>query len=126
MSEAAYKALKSIPSFHGTSKDNVKDWCDRAEILFNALNVNELDRVSRIPIKLEENAFDWYRNNPGPYPNWMSFRAALEKAFPPPDRTPNRHLLAEQINQRKQGPEESVHDYYYALDKLCRDYDPNT
>ncbi|CAF5229628.1 unnamed protein product, partial [Rotaria magnacalcarata] len=47
-----------------------------------------------------------------------------ERAFPPPERTQNPHLLAEQINQRKQGSDESVHDYYYALDKLCREYDP--
>ncbi|CAF4954258.1 unnamed protein product, partial [Rotaria socialis] len=54
----------------------------------------------------------------------MVFRQTFERAFPPPERTQNPHLLAEQINQRKQGSDESVHDYYYALDKLCREYDP--
>ena len=54
----------------------------------------------------------------------MVFRQAIQSAFPPPERTQNRHLLAEQINQRRHGVDESVHDYYYALDRLCREYDP--
>jgi len=49
----------------------------------------------------------------------------LDRAFPPPQRTQNKHLLSEQINQRKQFIDESVHDYYYALDHLCRMYDQN-
>ncbi|CAF4985109.1 unnamed protein product, partial [Rotaria magnacalcarata] len=39
----------------------------------------------------------------------MVFRQTFERAFPPPERTQNPHLLAEQINQRKQGSDESVH-----------------
>ena len=71
---------------------------------------------------MEGDAFNWYRDNRGPYATWLTFRQALEQAFPPPERTQNRHLLAEQINQRKQGDDESVHDYYYSLYKLCREY----
>lgn len=123
--DATTKAFEIVKSFQGTSLDNSRDWCDRAEIIFNAFNVNDIDRLARIAIKLEGVAFDWYRTNPGPYPSWMVFREIFEKAFPPPARTPNRHLLAEQINQRKQRSDESVHDYYYSLDNLCRDYDPH-
>ena len=104
-------------------RDNSRDWCDRAEIVFTAFNVNDIDRLARIAIKLEDAAFNWYRDNQGPYMTWVQFRDAFQRAFPPPARTQNRHLLAEQINQRKQGADESVHDYYYALDKLCREYD---
>jgi hypothetical protein len=117
------RAIDSLKSFHGTSQDNSRDWCDRAEIIFNAYNVNDADRLARIGIKFEDAAFDWYRDNQGPYATWVLFRQAFERAFPAPERTQNKHLLAEQINQRKQGPDESVHDYYYALDKLCRQYD---
>jgi hypothetical protein len=113
-----------IKIFHGTSMDNSRDWCDRAEIIFNAFNMNDADRLNRIGIKLEDAAFDWYRDNQGPYATWMAFRQSFERAFPPPERTQNRHLLAEQINQRRQGVDESIHDYYYAVDKLCREYDP--
>lgn len=123
MVDEVTKAFKSIKSFHGTSQENTRDWCDRAEIIFQAYNVNDVNRLTRIAIKLEDSAFDWYRDNPGPYLTWVAFRLAFEKAFPPPQRTANRHLLAEQINQRRQGSDESVHDYYYALDKLCREYD---
>ncbi|CAM2726315.1 unnamed protein product [Rotaria socialis] len=124
MGDAINRAFDSIKSFHGTSQDNSRDWCDRAEIIFDAFNVNDADRLSRIGIKLEDAAFDWYRDNQRPYGTWMVFRQTFERAFPPPERTQNPHLLAEQINQRKQGSDESVHDYYYALDKLCREYDP--
>lgn len=124
MTDPITRAFDSIKIFHGTSQDNSRDWCDRAEIVFNAFNVNDADRLARIGIKLEDAAFDWYRDNQGPYATWLIFRQTFERAFPPPERTQNRHLLAEQINQRRQGPEESVHDYYYALDKLCREYDP--
>ncbi|CAF4354005.1 unnamed protein product, partial [Rotaria magnacalcarata] len=44
-------------------------------------------------------AFDWYRDNQRPYGTWMVFRQTFERAFPPPERTQNPHLLAEQINQ---------------------------
>ncbi len=123
MVDEVTKAFKSIKSFHGTSHENTRDWCDRAEIIFQAYNINDANRLARIAIKLEDSAFDWYRDNPGPYITWPAFRLAFEKAFPPPQRTANRHLLAEQINQRRQGSDESVHDYFYALDKLCREYD---
>ena len=119
------KAFDSIKPFSGTSTENSRDWCDRAEIIFNAFNVNDADRLARIGIKLDESAFDWYRDHRGPYATWNQFRQTLERTFPPPARTQNRHLLAEQINQRKQSNDESVHDYFYALDKLCREYDPH-
>jgi hypothetical protein len=125
MADPTTRAFDSIKSFHGTSQDNSRDWCDRAEIVLNAFNVNEADRLSRIGMKLEDDAFNWFRDNQGPYTTWAAFRHAFQRAFPPPERTQNRHLLAEQINQRKQGTDESIHDYYYALDKLCREYDPN-
>ena len=124
MADLTTRAFDSIKSFHGTSQDNSCDWCDRAEIAFNAFNVNDADRLSRIGMKLEDDAFNWYRDNQGPYLTWAAFRQSFQQAFPPPERTQNRHLLAEQINQRKQGIDESIHDYYYALDKLCREYDP--
>ncbi|CAF1523912.1 unnamed protein product, partial [Rotaria sordida] len=124
MADPVTRAFESIKSFHGTAQDNSRDWCDRAEIIFNALNINDGDRLARIAIKFEDTAFDWYRDNPGLYTTWLAFREAFQRAFPPPERTQNRHLLSEQINQRKQGPDESVHDYYYSLDKLCREYDP--
>jgi hypothetical protein len=124
MTDPITKAIESIKSFHGTAQDNSRDWCDRAEIVFTAFNVNDNDRLARIGLKLENDAFNWYRDNQGPYATWLVFRQALQRAFPPPERTQNRHLLAEQINQRKQGPDESVHDYYYSLDKLCREYNP--
>ncbi|CAF1478973.1 unnamed protein product, partial [Adineta steineri] len=124
MNDPITKAFDGIKAFHGTAQDSSRDWCDRAEIIFNAYNINDVNRLSRIGIKLEDAAFDWYRDNQGPYVTWNGFRQALEYAFPAPARTQNRHLLAEQINQRKQGPDESIHDYYYALDKLCREYDP--
>lgn len=125
MTDLTTRAFDSIKSFHGTSQDNSCDWCDRAEIVFTAFNINDADRLSRVGMKLEDDAFNWYRDNQGPYLTWAAFRQAFQQAFPPPDRTQNRHLLAEQINQRKQGMDESIHDYYYALDKLCREYDPH-
>ena len=118
------KAFESIKPFHGLSTDNSRDWCDRAEIIFDAFHLTDADRLSRIGIKLEDTAFNWFRAIPQRFTTWILFRQSFEKAFPPPERTPNLHLLAEQINLRKQGTEESVHDYYYALDKLCREYDP--
>ncbi|CAM4869106.1 unnamed protein product [Rotaria socialis] len=124
MAEPINRAFDSITSFRGSSQDNSRDWCDRAEIIFAAYNINDADRLTRIGIKLEDAAFNWYRDNKGPYATWMAFRQVFQRAFPPPERTQNPHLLAEQINQRKQGSDESVHDYYYALDKLCREYDP--
>ncbi|CAF1479394.1 unnamed protein product [Rotaria sp. Silwood1] len=124
MTDALTRAFENIKSFHGSSQDNSRDWCDRTEIIFNAFNINDADRLARIGIKLEDAAFDWYRDNQGPYATWITFRQKLQQAFPPPERTQNPHLLAEQINQRKQESDESVHDYYYALDKLCREYDP--
>ncbi|CAF1315520.1 unnamed protein product [Rotaria sp. Silwood1] len=124
MVDPTTRAFESIKTFHGTPQDNSRDWCDRAEIVFTAFNINDVDRLARIGIKLEDNAFDCYRDNQGPYATWIAFLQAFERAFPPPERTQNRHLLAEQINQRKQSTDESVHDYYYVLDKLCREYDP--
>ena len=124
MTDLTSKAFESIKSFSGSAQENARDWCDRAEIIFNAFNIEDNERLARIAIKFEDSAFDWYRDNQGPYPSWAQFRLAFERTFPPPARTQNLHLLAEQINQRKQTADESVHDYFYALDKLCREYDP--
>ena len=124
MTDPISRTFDSIRPFRGNAQDNSRDWCDRAEIIFDAFNTNDADRLARIGLKMEDDAFNWYRDNRGPYGTWLIFRQAFERAFPPPTRTQNRHLLAEQINQRKQGIDESVLDYYYALDKLCREYDP--
>ena len=118
------RAMDNLKSFQGTSQENSRDWLDRAEIVFNAYNINDVDRLTRIGIKFEDFAFDWFRDNQGPYPSWHAFRQAFERAFPPPQPTQNKHLLAEKISQRKQGIDEPVHDYFYALDQLCRQYDP--
>ena len=123
--DPSIRAIDSLKSFHGTSQENSRDWLDRAEIIFNVYRVNDVDRLARIGIKFEDSAFDWYRDNQGPYASWNAFREAVGRAFPPPQRTQNKHLLSEQINQRKQFIDESVHDYYYALDHLCRMYDQN-
>lgn len=124
MVDTTIKAMDSLKSFRGTPQENSRDWLDRAEIVFNAYNINDADRLIRIAIKLEDAAFDWYRDTRGQYQSWNAFRQACEHTFPPPERTQNKHLLAEQINQRKQGANESVHDYFYSLDQLCRQYDP--
>ena len=122
--DSMIRAMDNLKSFRGTPQENSRDWLDRAEIVFNAYNVNDVNRLARIGIKFEDSAFDWYRDNQGPYPSWYAFRQAFERAFPPPEPTKNKHLLAEKISQRKQGIDESVHDYFYALDQLCRQYDP--
>ena len=54
----------SMKSFHGTSQENTRDWCDGAEIVFGAYNVNDANRLVRLVIKLEDSAFDWYRVTP--------------------------------------------------------------
>lgn len=118
------RAMDNLKSFQGSPQENSRDWLDRADIVFNAYNINDVDRLARIAIKFEDSAFDWYRDNQGPYQSWNAFRQACERAFPPPQPTKNKHLLAEKISQRKQGIDESVHDYFYALDQLCRQYDP--
>lgn len=55
----------------------------------------------------------------------QEFCQEFQQVVLPSDRTRNPHLLAEQVNQCKQGPDKLVHDYYYSLDKLCREYDPH-
>ncbi len=65
---------------------------------FAAFNINDADRLTRIGIKLEDTAFDWYRNNQSPYTTWMVFRQTFERAFPVTERIQDPHLLAEQIN----------------------------
>jgi len=124
MTDPITRAFDNIKSFHGLPTDNSRDWCDRAEIIFKAFNLTDADCLSRIGIKLEDSAFNWFRDIAQTFTTWINFRQSIEKAFPPPQRTPNLHLLAEQINQRKQASDEAVHEYYYALDKLCREYDP--
>lgn len=124
MTDPITRAFDNIRSFHGLPTDNSRDWCDRAEIIFKAFNLTDADCLSRIGIKLEDSAFNWFRDIAQTFTTWVNFRQSIEKAFPPPQRTPNLHLLAEQINQRKQASDEAVHEYYYALDKLCREYDP--
>ncbi|CAF1554800.1 unnamed protein product, partial [Adineta ricciae] len=73
MADQLTRAFDSIKTFNGTSQDNSREWCDRAEIVFNAFNVNDADRLSRIGIKLEDAAFNWYRDNQGPYATWLLF-----------------------------------------------------
>jgi len=93
--DPSIRAIDSLKSFHGTSQENSRDWLDRAEIIFNVYRVNDVDRLARIGIKFEDSAFDWYRDNQGPYASWNAFREAVERAFPPPQRTQNKHLLSE-------------------------------
>ena len=54
----------SMKSFHDTSQENTRDWCDKADIVFEAYNVKYANRLVRLTSNLEDSAFDWYRIAP--------------------------------------------------------------
>ncbi|CAF3789274.1 unnamed protein product [Rotaria sordida] len=65
MTDALTRPFENIKSFDSTLQGDLRDWCDRAEIILNAFNINDDDRLTRDGINLEDAAFYWYRDNQG-------------------------------------------------------------
>jgi hypothetical protein len=115
-------ALKEIDKFNGTAEENSLSWSRQATRAFEAFSVPDHDRVRKIPMRLCNEAAEWY-DTQGSFSDWSAFITALLEIFPPPDKVSSPFVLSTQINNRIQRENESVHDYYYSMTKLCRQYD---
>jgi len=120
--DQSVQALKEIEKFNGTAEENSLSWSRQATRAFEAFDIPDSERVRKIPMRLCNEAADWYDTH-GPFSNWNTFITALREIFPPPDKVKSPFVLATQINNRIQRDNESVHDYYYSMTKLCRQYD---
>ncbi|CAF4572350.1 unnamed protein product [Didymodactylos carnosus] len=85
--------------------------------------VTKISNVANmLPFLLKGQAFEWWKLQNKNLVDWTSFKKELIQKFPPPLEQANEDLIRQ---QRKQGVDEPILDYYYAMMHLCDKYDVN-
>ncbi|CAF4495870.1 unnamed protein product [Didymodactylos carnosus] len=57
--------------------------------------------------------------------DWQQFKMLFQQQFVAHLSVTQKLILANQLNNRRQGLSESVTDYYHDVMKMCRQYDPH-
>lgn len=123
--EAQYKAIiDSIPTFSGTTPENVITWLDIVSLKFDLLNYEPPQRRRFIPQYLAGTALQWHMTHRNQLLTWDEYITALSDAFPRTVTT-SRDMNLQKLRDRKQGDTEAFTDYYNSILELCRQHNPD-
>lgn len=113
-----------VKPFFGNSEEDASKWIDSVDHFIDIIrlptNKEELCH-QYAPALLKANAYRWWKENKSILSDWSIFKRMFIEQF----GEKNEYLLEQQLNQRKQLPNEPVLQYYYDMIDLCRKCDPN-
>lgn len=113
-----------VKPFHGRDQDDVHKWLESITHYFSVTRlpgVQEQLYLQYAPAFLKDIAYKWWKENKQEDWSWQTFKQALICQF----GNKNEHLLARQLDQRRQQYNEPVIQYYYDILELCNKYDPD-
>jgi hypothetical protein len=111
-----------VKPFLGNLEDDASKWLASINHFFDIIrlpgNKDELC-FQYAPAFLKTYAYRWWRENKDFIDNWSCFKQMFTEQF----GDKNEYLLEQQMNQRKQQPNEAVLKYYYDMMELCHKCD---
>jgi hypothetical protein len=112
-----------VKPFLGNPEDDATKWLDSIvhfiDIIRLPANKDELC-FQYAPAFLKAYAYRWWNENKNFIYDWSCFKRMFIEQF----GEKNEYLLEQQLNQRKQQPNEPVIKYYYDMIDLCHKCDP--
>ena len=113
-----------VKPFFGNSEEDAIKWVDSiihfVEIIRLPARKEDLC-YQYAPAFLKANAYRWWNENKNLLSDWSSFKRMFIEQF----GEKNEYLMEQQLNQRKQLPNEPVLQYYYDMIDLCHKCDPS-
>ena len=101
--------------------ENIKDWLLRYDLVSQSSNNNEEVRMISLPIFLSGTVLSWWYANQHNFNGWIDAKKQLIKAFSDPNE---KEVYKQQLEQRKQAPNETVKQYANEIVKLCYHVNP--
>ncbi|CAF3374112.1 unnamed protein product [Rotaria sp. Silwood2] len=112
--------IKNPKTFQG-GKEDVKQWLEDIEQLFDTAQIPDSHKLDLIPYSLRGEARRWYKNTKATLTSWPIFVKELKEAFLSPF---HEELAFKKLESYTQGINQPVRSFYNEVLKLCTETDP--
>lgn len=112
--------IKNPKIFQG-GKEDVKQWLEDIEQLFETAQIPDSHKLDLIPYSLRGEARRWYKNTKATLTSWPIFVKELKEAFLSPFHD---ELAFKKLESYTQGINQPVRSFYNEVLKLCAETDP--
>ncbi|CAF1516359.1 unnamed protein product [Adineta ricciae] len=111
--------INNPKTFQG-GKDDVKQWLEDVEQLFDTAQIPDSYKLDLIPYSLRGEARRWYKNTKASLTSWPIFVKELKEAFLSPFHD---ELAFKKLDSYTQGINQPVRSFYNEVLKLCNETD---
>jgi hypothetical protein len=112
--------IKNPKTFQG-DKEDVKQWLDDLENVFDIAQIPDYHKLDLVPYSLRGEALRWYKNNKSTLNSWKTFVQELKEAFLSPY---HEELAFKKLESYTQGINQPIRGFYNEILKLCSEADP--
>ena len=112
--------IKNPKTFQG-GKEDVKQWLEDIEQLFDTAEIPDIHKLHLIPYSLRGEARRWYKNTKATLTSWAIFVKEFKEAFLSPF---HEELAFKKLESYTQGISQPVRSFYNEVLKLCAETDP--
>ncbi|CAF1373399.1 unnamed protein product [Adineta ricciae] len=112
--------IKNPKIFQG-GKDDVKQWLEDIEQLFDTAQIPDSHKLDLITYSLRGEARRWYKNTKSSLTSWAVFVQEIKEAFLSPF---HEELAFKKLESYTQGANQPVRSFYNEVLKLCIETDP--
>lgn len=113
--------IKNPKIFQG-GKEDVKQWLEDIEQLFDTAQIPDSHKLDLISYSLRGEARRWYKNIKSTLTSWSIFVKEIKEAFLSPFHD---ELAFKKLESYSQGINQPVRSFYNEVLKLCNDTDPD-
>jgi hypothetical protein len=111
--------IKNPKTFRG-NKDDVKQWLEDIEQLFDTAQIPEGHKLDLVQYSLRGEASRWFRNNKSTFTSWKIFVKSLKETFLSPFF---EEIAFKKLESYSQGVNQPVRSFYNEVIKLCNEAD---
>ncbi|CAF1513482.1 unnamed protein product [Rotaria sp. Silwood1] len=111
--------IKNPKTFQG-GKDDVMQWLEDIEHLFDIAHIPDTNKLDLISYSLRGEALRWFKNNKNILTTWTPFVYEFKKAF---TSAYHEELAFKKLESYTQGENQSIRNFYNEGLKLCNEAD---
>ncbi|CAF4432119.1 unnamed protein product [Rotaria sp. Silwood2] len=111
--------IKNPKTFRG-GKDDVKQWIEDIEQLFDTAQIPENHKLDLVQYSLRGEALRWFKNNKSTFISWKTFLKGLKETFLSPFF---EEIAFKKLETYSQGVNQPVRSFYNEVIKLCNEAD---
>ncbi|CAF3293289.1 unnamed protein product, partial [Rotaria socialis] len=111
--------IKNPKIFKG-GKDNVQQWIEEMEHLFEIAHIQDATKLDFVSYSLRGDALAWFRNHKSSLTSWKVFVLELKKAF---TSSFHEELAFKKLEAYSQGENQLICNFFNEILKLCKEAD---